>query len=330
MSKKRIAALVAGASIAASAVILPSAFAQGDWVEDSNGNPGRLQTITIQQGPNDPAEPVTIFIPEGKALVGLDEADNSTYAQCFTHNANESVNYNKPQALDRTGMTYTTVIVEGTSYMIPSTTCSTTGPTKPSTSTSETSTSETSTSETSTSETSTSETSTSETSTTETKDPKPTKDYDDKDGSALLSSGDIDDDSSLAGSAALGLGLSALAGSALLGSGSSASSDDQAPGPRGEAADEAPAVTTTPAAAAEADFVDHKAIAQQQAANAPAAQGAPAKAAPATQEAAQVKAAAQQKQLANTGVAGTLIALAVGLIAAAAGAGLLVLRRRAN
>lgn len=112
----------------------------------------------------------------------------------------------------------------------------------------------------------------------------------------------------LAGSAAPGLGLSALSGSALLSSGSSASSGGQAP-----AATSTPAVT----AVAEDDSVDHKAIAQQQAASAPAAQAAP------------VQTADQQKQLANTGVEGTLVALAVGLIAAAAGAGLLVLRRRA-
>lgn len=115
-------------------------------------------------------------------------------------------------------------------------------------------------------------------------------------------------DSPLAGSAAPGLGLSALSGSALLSSGSSASSGGQAP-----AATSTPAVT----AVAEDDSVDHKAIAQQQAASAPAAQAAP------------VQTADQQKQLANTGVEGTLVALAVGLIAAAAGAGLLVLRRRA-
>lgn len=90
----------------------------------------------------------------------------------------------------------------------------------------------------------------------------------------------------------------------------------------------------TPGQGGKGDFVDHKAMAQQQAENAkqyaPAKQQAtPAKAAPAAQQQQAAPAqAAQQKQLANTGVEGTMIALAVGLIAAAAGAGLLVLRRR--
>ncbi|AJK67653.1 hypothetical protein B840_00040 [Corynebacterium marinum DSM 44953] len=165
------------------------------------------------------------------------------------------------------------------------------------------------------------------------------------DGSADLSSGSSDDtppteDSSLGGSAALG--LSGLAGSALLSSGSSdGSSNDQAPAPTttpaapaAPGAPAAPAVPGTPGQGGKGDFVDHKAMAQQQAENAkqyaPAKQqAAPAKAAPAAQQQAAAPAqAAQQKQLANTGVEGTMIALAVGLIAAAAGAGLLVLRRR--
>ncbi|QGU03798.1 hypothetical protein [Corynebacterium comes] len=80
----------------------------------------------------------------------------------------------------------------------------------------------------------------------------------------------------------------------------------------------------------QADFVDYKVLAQQQAMNAPATAPAavPAAAAPATEEVTPTQ-AAQQMQLANNGLGGTLIALAVGLAAAAAGAGL-VLKRRAN
>ncbi|HHU67542.1 LPXTG cell wall anchor domain-containing protein [Corynebacterium sp.] len=79
------------------------------------------------------------------------------------------------------------------------------------------------------------------------------------------------------------------------------------------------------------NFVDFKVLAQQQAVNAPAAApaaaantAAPAAAAPAT--AAQ---AAQQQQLANTGISGVLTILAVGLLAAAGGAALILKRRAA-
>lgn len=77
-------------------------------------------------------------------------------------------------------------------------------------------------------------------------------------------------------------------------------------------------------------FVDYKVMAQQQAMNAQNAPQtpAPAAAAPVTEEVTP-KQAAQQTQLANNGIGGTLIALAVGLLAAAAGAGLL-LKRRSN
>ena len=80
----------------------------------------------------------------------------------------------------------------------------------------------------------------------------------------------------------------------------------------------------------QAGFVDHKVLAQQQAMNAPApaAGAAPAAATPSAEQVTPAP-AAQQMQLANNGIGGTLTALAVGLLAAAAGAGLL-LKRRAN
>lgn len=144
-------------------------------------------------------------------------------------------------------------------------------------------------------------------------------DGDDKDGSSV-------------GGAAL-LGLSALGALGLLSSGanSSASSDESAP----VAGDDSEGPATGPVAGQDAKAAaqkpatgpvggqDPKAAAQALAANAkyvPAGQATP-KAAEAP--------VAQQKQLANTGVEGTIVALAVGLIAAAAGAALLVLRRRA-
>ena len=82
-------------------------------------------------------------------------------------------------------------------------------------------------------------------------------------------------------------------------------------GPRGEVA---------------GDFVDHKVLAQQQAGN--AAAGNAAAAAPATQEVTPEH-SAQETQLANNGIGGTLLALAVALLAAFAGAGVL-LKRRTN
>jgi hypothetical protein len=80
----------------------------------------------------------------------------------------------------------------------------------------------------------------------------------------------------------------------------------------------------------QAGFVDHKVLAQQQAMNAPApaAGAAPAAVTPSAEQVTPAP-AAQQMQLANNGIGGTLTALAVGLLAAAAGAGLL-LKRRAN
>ncbi len=74
------------------------------------------------------------------------------------------------------------------------------------------------------------------------------------------------------------------------------------------------------------DFVDHKVLAQQQAGN--AAAGNAAAAAPATQEVTPEH-SAQETQLANNGIGGTLLALAVALLAAFAGAGVL-LKRRTN
>lgn len=147
------------------------------------------------------------------------------------------------------------------------------------------------------------------------------------------------------GSGALGsaaLGLSALAGSALLssGGGSSAVPDGDGSGPGsshwGNDDTEAPAqgpvdtpdskATGQQPATGPIGGHDPKAVAQAQAANAPAAKAVPAKASPAAQQAAPAPTA--QKQLANTGVQGTLTALAAGLAAVAAGA-VLVLRRRA-
>ena len=74
------------------------------------------------------------------------------------------------------------------------------------------------------------------------------------------------------------------------------------------------------------DFVDYKVLAQQQAGN--AAAGNAAAAAPATQEVTPEH-SAQETQLANNGIGGTLLALAVALLAAFAGAGVL-LKRRTN
>lgn len=131
------------------------------------------------------------------------------------------------------------------------------------------------------------------------------------------------DKPSLGGSA--GLGLSALVGSSLLLAGSSAPSGSSG----GSPVTSTPAPTTTPAPSEQApstgpvDVPDPKVVAQKQAQNAaPAPQTAPAKASP---EAAPTT---QKQELAATGVSGVLTALVVGLLAAMAGAMLLVLRRR--
>ena len=109
------------------------------------------------------------------------------------------------------------------------------------------------------------------------------------------------------------LGLSALAGLAFLssqGGGSSASSDADAPAP------------TTAPATGPVGGPDAKAEAQASRAAQPSQAATTAPAAPVAPEP-----VAEQKALANTGVEGTLGALAIGLVAVAAGV-LLILRRR--
>lgn len=109
------------------------------------------------------------------------------------------------------------------------------------------------------------------------------------------------------------LGLSALAGLAFLssqGGGSSASSDADAPAP------------TTAPATGPVGGPDAKAEAQASRAAQPSPAATTAPAAPVAPEP-----VAEQKALANTGVEGTLGALAIGLVAVAAGV-LLILRRR--
>ena len=109
------------------------------------------------------------------------------------------------------------------------------------------------------------------------------------------------------------LGLSALAGLAFLssqGGGSSASSDADAPAP------------TTAPATGPVGGPDAKAEAQASRAAQPSQAATTAPAAPVAPEP-----VAEQKALVNTGVEGTLGALAIGLVAVAAGV-LLILRRR--
>lgn len=162
-------------------------------------------------------------------------------------------------------------------------------------------------------------------------------------GSALLGSSAADAGSALAGSALAG---SALAGSALLGSSAagSAAAPDADGSANGSADDAGNGGADTTAEANDRGEVasdgaaqgpatgpvgghDVKAVAQAQAAN---AQTAPAAQQAQTQQAAPAAQQAQaQKQLANTGVQGTLMALAAGLAAIAAGV-LLVMRRRNN
>jgi len=83
--------------------------------------------------------------------------------------------------------------------------------------------------------------------------------------------------------------------------------------------------------AGQENFVDFKVLAQQQAVNAPAAAPAAANTAntAAAAPAAAPATAAQQQQLANTGISGVLTILAVGLLAAAGGAALILKRRAA-
>ena len=96
-----------------------------------------------------------------------------------------------------------------------------------------------------------------------------------------------------------------------------------AEGAQGEGQGAAQGQTGTAPATGPVAGQDVKAVAQAQAANAPAA--APAAA---TQQQPAAKAAEKQGALANTGVQNTLIALVVGLLAAAAGVFLLASRRR--
>lgn len=119
------------------------------------------------------------------------------------------------------------------------------------------------------------------------------------------------------------LGLSALAGLAFLssqGGGSSASSDADAPAP--STAPATPAAPTTAPATGPVGGPDAKAEAQASRAAQPSPAATTAPAAPVAPEP-----VAEQKALANTGVEGTLGALAIGLVAVAAGV-LLILRRR--
>lgn len=119
------------------------------------------------------------------------------------------------------------------------------------------------------------------------------------------------------------LGLSALAGLAFLssqGGGSSASSDADAPEP--STAPATPAAPTTAPAPGPVGGPDAKAEAQASRAAQPSPAATTAPAAPVAPEP-----VAEQKNLANTGVEGTLGALAIGLVAVAAGV-LLILRRR--
>lgn len=119
------------------------------------------------------------------------------------------------------------------------------------------------------------------------------------------------------------LGLSALAGLAFLssqGGGSSASSDADAPEP--STAPATPAAPTTAPAPGPVGGPDAKAEAQASRAAQPSPAATTAPAAPVAPEP-----VAEQKNLANTGVEGTLGALAISLVAVAAGV-LLILRRR--
>ena len=149
---------------------------------------------------------------------------------------------------------------------------------------------------------------------------------------------------SAGGSAAIGLGLSALAGSALLSSGSGSAVPDGSVGDSDQPAGEGPATEITdeqPAAPGDAPATgpvtapDPKVQAQQQAQNAqvrhaaPAAQQATAPKQQGEVAQAQQVQQAQQSQLANTGVSGTLTVVAMGLLAALAGAAALMFRRRA-
>lgn len=144
---------------------------------------------------------------------------------------------------------------------------------------------------------------------------------------------DEDEDGSSVGGSSLplliGLGLagSALAGSAVLSSANGSAVADGSSAAGDGAQGQAPDSHQAPAADTGAPVDDPKAVAQAQAAK---AQQAPVQKQAAAQKQAPVQQtqATQQRQLANTGVEGTLVALVAGLLAVSAGV-LLLLRRRA-
>ena len=308
MFNKRIAGIVAGTALAASAVFVPVANAQ------TSVEGGTVYEITTNQGD------IKLFVADGQTLITLEQAYDPSNNATNCHAGREKGRYNLKQ------VTAGKVTIGDEEYFKLSDRCNTGGNTEPN----------------------------------HPDDPNKPEDPDKPgastpgssddliDGSSDLSSGSSDDEdgsSDAAGSALLG--LSALAGSALLSSGGSSaipdgdgsgpgSSDEDAPAPAPAPGDDSEGPAQGPVDSPDSKATgqqpatgpvggqDPKAVAQAQAANAPAA--APAKAAPAAQQAAPAPAA--QQQLANTGVQGTLIALAAGLAAIAAGA-LLVLRRRA-
>lgn len=296
MLNKRFAAAIAGTALAASAIIVPQATAQTTWYSHNNVI-GYLQNVETQQQGS-----VTVFVPSGQQLIPL--SDWKDAPNCFTHNGNIATNYNGSQLLGGQ-IAVTSLTDESTQIVYAVNKCSKEGGdiyTPPSTVT-----------------TTTTITVTPPVTTVVETIPVTTT----VDNTVTITETVVKTDTVTAT-------VTATAGSSL--GLSSASSDESAP----VAGDDSEGPATGPVAGqdAKADAQkpatgpvggqDPKAAAQAQAAN---AKNVPA----GTQAAPQAAAAtpvAQQKQLANTGVEGTIIALAVGLIAAAAGAALLVLRRR--
>lgn len=305
MLNKRFAAAIAGTALAASAIIVPQATAQTTWYSHNNVI-GYLQNVETQQQGS-----VTVFVPSGQQLIPL--SDWKDAPNCFTHNGNIATNYNGSQLLGGQ-IAVTSLTDESTQIVYAVNKCSKEGGdiyTPPSTVT--TTTTITVTPPVTTVVETIPVTTTVDNTVTITETVVKTDTVTATAGSSLgLSSDDDDDNGSSIGGAVL-LGLSALGALGLLSSGanSSASSDESAPVAGDDS--EGPATGSV-------GGQDPKAAAQAQAANA--------KNVPAGTQAAAATPVAQQKQLANTGVEGTIIALAVGLIAAAAGAALLVLRRR--
>jgi len=292
MLNKRFAAAIAGTALAASAIIVPQATAQTTWYSHNNVI-GYLQNVETQQQGS-----VTVFVPSGQQLIPL--SDWKDAPNCFTHNGNIATNYNGSQLLGGQ-IAVTSLTDESTQIVYAVNKCSKEGGdiyTPPSTVT---------------------------TTTTITVTPPVTTVVE-----TIPVTTTVDNTVTITETVVKTDTVTATAGSSL--GLSSASSDESAP----VAGDDSEGPATGPVAGqdAKADAQkpatgpvggqDPKAAAQAQAAN---AKNVPA----GTQAAPQAAAAtpvAQQKQLANTGVEGTIIALAVGLIAAAAGAALLVLRRR--